>query len=141
MAPPEELLAVKPESTDPDIEYVEVTELVAKNSWYDFVQFLSGNEEVVEELQPEEPVLAVPTTAPPEPISISTPVTEEPRNNPSFSQVMASIVSEKGVHESSDEENPDSNDMFVPLTRTATVTDPSELLPVGGVANSNDFPN
>ena len=135
LPPADELLPEKPANPDPDMEYVEVTEIVPRNSWYDFFQFLSGTEEnevVVEEAKPS-------VSAHSMSLSTSASISDDKPNNPSFSQVMASIMSEKEVLESSEDEN--NGEGHIPITRSLTnVSKQDDPLSQEPVSNSSDFP-
>jgi hypothetical protein len=119
--------------------------MVPKNSWYDFFRFLSGDEDeeplAVEEhaKKPqtsnergnEEDALAHSNS-----VSTSSSSTDEKRSNPSFSQVMASIVSEKDVMESSEDEHQANGEAPVTRSPVADVSS-KDLVVAASVANSN----
>ena len=93
----DDILDTPPTSLGPDEEVEEVTHLVTKDSWGDFYNFLLGNdEEVLETESVEKPV---------ETVSSADTVDSLPNKpDPSFSRVMANIISSDSSNESSEDE-------------------------------------
>jgi hypothetical protein len=96
--------AVPPPAAPPDedIEYIEYEEVVPKNSWTDFYMYLTGQEED----EGEKPSASLSHTT-----SVSTADSDHAAEiselSPSFSQIMANIVSssaESGHHHESSED-------------------------------------
>lgn len=79
-----------------DVEYIEVIEMVPKDSWLDFYAYLVGQEDADE----DKPDSALSHTT-----SLSTTDSDQ-GTDPSFSKIMATLVSSSdgGNHESSEDE-------------------------------------